>query len=239
MSKQIGWITLRTLTAQLIVFAPLLLLSWGTQAAEAEAETDGCLKEKTQVVCLNERLLASGAGKSLPNDSLVVGLSSAYTLSVPSDQWVHMWPGLERPEDLLLVHSSGQAFVQVDWLGGQMVPYDLAALEQVEKMALKLDAEPVPIPVDVWPYQEQGAIYELCYFTDKDTRECMYSAVALMPGGTVRFLAMTALEEALMVEVLKLILSIDIVVVEADDTSSVPAPVPVPAQEQQVTPPAP
>lgn len=169
-----------------------------------------CILERTQTMCLYEQLIASSSKKSLQAEELIMGQSGAYTLSAPNSNWKKLWPRQKRTEDLVVMDQSGHAFVQVDWLANSTDSYETVAKQELQALADKLQIEPDPIPLEVWPYETDGIFYELCYTTSKETVECMYSAAANIPGGMVKIFSLTAAEDQLVEDVVSLVMSLDI-----------------------------
>jgi len=169
-----------------------------------------CLEEKTKTMCMYEQLFSISESSALAKEQNVMGTSASYVLTSPNADWYRMFPGENRKEDLVLMDKSGHAMMQVDWIVGGDGDYKKAAREELKEITDALQAEPTEIELDVWPYKENGVFYEICYNTNKETVECMYSAVANIPGGMVSIFAHTASDEKLVEDIVYIIASIDI-----------------------------
>ncbi len=169
-----------------------------------------CLMGNTQTMCLFEEMLASNPSEVVEKDTSILGQSKMYIVEAPNSDWRRLWPGQERKEDLVVMHKSGHAFLQVDWLVDSEGGYESIAKAPLNDMAKKLNVEPTNIPIDVSPFKEDGVFYEICYRTNMKTEECMYSAAANMPGGIVKFFSITANEESFVEDIVHLIVSVDI-----------------------------
>lgn len=110
--------------------------------------------------------------------------------------------------------QSGHAYVQVDWITNSADSYETVAKQALQELAEKLQTEPDPIPLEVWPYETDGIFYELCYNTNKETVECMYSAAANIPGGMVKIFSLTAAEDQLIEDIVYLVMSLDLPALE-------------------------
>lgn len=169
-----------------------------------------CMQESTQTMCIYEKLVASSPNQSLLSEELITGQSGAYTLNAPNSNWKKLWPKQKRAEDLVVMDQSGHAFVQVDWVANSTDSYEAVAKKGLQELADKLQTEPGPIPLEVWPYETDGIFYELCYTTNKETVECLYSAAANIPGGMVKIFSLTAAEDQLIEDIVYLVMSLDI-----------------------------
>lgn len=169
-----------------------------------------CLQTKTETMCTYEQLFALNESSVLEKEQTLMGASAMYVLFAPSSNWYKMFPGEKRKEDLVMMDKSGHAMVQVDWLANGESDYKAVAKEELKEISEALQAEPTEIALDVWPYNESGVFYEICYNTNKKTVECMYSAVANIPGGMVNIFAHTASDEKLVEDIVYIIASIDV-----------------------------
>lgn len=169
-----------------------------------------CMQKSTQTMCIYEKLVASSPNAAIKKDGIIMGQSGMYTLSVPNSNWKKLWPRQKRTEDLVVMDQSGHAFVQVDWVADSTASYEAAAKEPLQDLADKLNTEPTPVALEVWPFETDGIFYEICYNTNKETVECLYSAAANIPGGMVKIFSLTAAEDQLVEDIVYLVMSLDI-----------------------------
>lgn len=169
-----------------------------------------CLEKKTETMCTYEAMLEMGTSNGLKKDEIKSGQSQQYVLTMPNANWLHMYPEQKRQEDLVLMESSGHAVIQVDWFAGTGGDYKAAAREELKDLIDALESEPTDVALDIWPFKENGVFYEMCYNTDKETVECMYSAVANIPGGMVQIFAHAEAEDKYIEDIVNIIASIDI-----------------------------
>ena len=168
-----------------------------------------CMLKKTGTMCAFEELLNTAPSEPIQKDVEVSGNTNRYFVKVPSDDWRILWPGEKRAIDLELIHKSGHATVMVSWHEGEVDTYEKHAREFIEPLAAKLETEPENIPLDVWPYNEGGVFYALCYLTNIKTEECFYSASANMPDGVVTISSIAEYNDLVSDEIIQITASID------------------------------
>ena len=93
----------------------VLAISLGLSGCDY-ARTALCLKSHTRNTCMAKALLCDASSTDLEEGASLTGQSKSYSLTVPNSQWVKMWPDQRRKEDLVLIHQSGRALIQGDWL---------------------------------------------------------------------------------------------------------------------------
>lgn len=113
----------------------------------------------------------------------------------------------KRKEDLVVMHQSKRAFVQVDWSSGKG-DYKKIAQENIENLSKK--QEDFAVALDFWPYNDKGMVYEVCYKTKKKTEECILSAAAEIPGGIISFYIFSITDEKLIEDVVYILTSVEL-----------------------------
>ncbi|NND59241.1 MAG: hypothetical protein HKN49_03155 [Gammaproteobacteria bacterium] len=198
----------------LIFSIVLFLLAGVAQAgvlddAKTLLDLNRCLKKHTQTVCVLKQLLATSESEGLPQETYVAGKSRSYVLFAANAEWLRVQSASEDV-DLSLMHKTGESMISVKWHEGMETGYDELAKRSLMPLAEKMDTEPELVEIDLWPFNEAGSFYLLCYSTNKKTEECMTSSAAVMPGGVIEMFAMTNDTGTLFDQSTDIILSVDV-----------------------------
>lgn len=192
------------------LFAPSASAESALEKAKGIYDMAKCLRKNTQTMCII-RGIADSEKVRLQESQWVGGRAKTYVVQTPDGNW---YRSMIRPksgaDEMTVFNESVNAFISFTWTEGQDTAYDDIAKKPLMDLADKLDVELEPIAIPVWPFEDDGVFYELCYRTNKKTEECMYSAAAYMPGGTIGIYSLLASEDALIEDVLTIILSIDV-----------------------------
>jgi len=199
------------------LFFVLVLL---TSSVQASSITDNiknklkaaeCALNRTETMCLIEGLLDLAPTEPVQVKTAIFGRSGKYYLVTGHANWLKAWSNAKRKEDLLLIDKDGKSFVEVHWLSGQQVDFKKLAGDKLKTIADTIKSKPNVVPVNFWPYSKNGIIYNICYETKLKTQECMFSAAANLPEGTVAFFATTQMRKDIVNNISQLIASLDIV----------------------------
>ena len=91
------------------------------------------------------------------------------------------------------------------------VNYDAVAQSQLKRFTEKLNTSASKVETKVWPFDKEGAIYELCFKTTLEEVVCSYGGAAKMPQGQLTFVAFAEGEKQIISEMFDWILSVDVV----------------------------
>ncbi len=170
-----------------------------------------CLYKKTETMCFVEDI-ADNASETVLISSKIYGKSEKYYLVSEHENWLKVTLDKKSKDDLLLVDSNNLGFISVVFKEEVVNSFENMAKEPLMEMAGTLESEPEKVEADFWPWKSNGSMYLLCYETNKETVECMLSAVANIPEGHVVFFSLfsDSDNDVLIDSTMQFILSIDI-----------------------------
>ncbi len=169
-----------------------------------------CLYKKTSTMCLVEDIFNKNDSVIITPATELYGKSAQYYLMSDSPNWRKVSLGPQKREDLLLVESNQLGFIETHFLPGTPVDVDKLAKKPLMTMSNNLQSEPDKIEADFWPWIDNGAIYQICYHTEKKTVECMISAAANLPNGHVTLYSLVGDASTANDSALQIIASIDV-----------------------------
>jgi len=177
--------------------------------AVATARIAKCMLSNTQTMCLIEALNKLQEWEKVPAEQPTLSNSGNYFLATSKNNWKRQTSNTENT-DLLLINNAENAMIEATWHVGSEIDVEKIARDSIAELATKLDVTLENIEFDVWPFNDGGYFYEVCYETIHETEECMFSTAAPVMDGAVSMFALLNADDALVEEVLELILSIDV-----------------------------
>lgn len=195
----------------MITLIPSICFSDGLiEETKALAGIAKCLYKKTATMCLVEDIYNKNDLEKVIPSSELYGKSKNYYLKSESRNWLKVNLGNESKEDILLVESNKLGFIETKFELEQPDDIDELAKKPLMEMANNLKSNPEKIEADFWPWVYNGAIYQVCYYTNKETVECMISAAANLDEGHVTLYSLVGDAESVNESALQIIASIDV-----------------------------